>query len=106
MLESRGWSWNAGMCLELGMASTDRDGERAGCPPLVQRGDMKPCLYIGYPAFFDSSGMGSVVRNVVVTASVPHMPSVSEFTSVRTSQGSRQSLTPTSTCIVGWDPFR
>lgn len=47
-----------------------RDGERAGCPPGIQRGDMEICLSDGHPAFFHSCGMGSVVSNVVVTVSV------------------------------------
>lgn len=66
--------------MELGTAPTDRDGERAGCPPGIQRGDIELCLSDGHPALFDSSGMESVVRNVVVAVSVPHAPSVPEFT--------------------------
>lgn len=48
--------WNAGMCLELGMAFMDRDGERAGCPPGVQRGDMEPRLSNGHPVLLTLLG--------------------------------------------------
>lgn len=55
------------------------DGERAGCPPGIQRGDMEPRLSNDHPAFSDSSGMESVVRNVVVTVSVPPFYSSSGY---------------------------
>lgn len=69
VLESRGWSWSG--ILECGELRMER-GQGA-----IQR---ETHLSNGHPVFLDSSGMESVLRNVFVTVSVPHAPSVSEFT--------------------------